>query len=70
MADFNPNALSHPCMSCIHGRSWTEQQKPAGNYCLHPDITRRPGLYYGRFHNLRTIPKWCPLKEVETKGVT
>lgn len=63
--DFNPKAEKHPCMKCEHGGTWTEKGGMAGNICKHPEITRQHGLFYGKFHTLKIIPKWCPLKEKE-----
>lgn len=63
--DFNPQADQHPCTKCAHGGVWTEMGSIAGNVCKHPKITNQKGLFYGRFHTLKTVPKWCPLKEQE-----
>jgi hypothetical protein len=51
--DFNSHAELHPCMQCEHGAVWREQSKPAGNVCKHPEICKRKGLYYGRYHTLK-----------------
>lgn len=61
--DFNSYAESHPCMKCEHGAVWREQSKPAGNVCKHPEICKRKGLYYGRYHTLKKVPAWCPFKQ-------
>lgn len=59
---FNGQAESHPCMMCEYGKMWTEQNKPAGNVCTHPEICKRKGLYYGRYHTKNRIPEWCPIR--------
>nr|DAP56885.1 MAG TPA: hypothetical protein [Caudoviricetes sp.] len=61
--NFNSRAYSHPCMECEYGEMWTEQSNPAGNVCMHPEIRKRNGLYYGRYHTKKRIPEWCPIKQ-------
>lgn len=65
MSGFNAMAEKHPCMACEYGRIWTEMGKAAGNVCKHPEIIRGPGLYYGRYHSLKNVPTWCPIKEAD-----
>ncbi|MVB11149.1 hypothetical protein CAFE_18540 [Caprobacter fermentans] len=66
MGNLNPAAASHPCMSCKHGGMWKEAANPAGNYCMHPEITAQKGLALGRYHSLRRIPAWCPGMEAKS----
>ena len=61
--DFNNRAELHPCMTCEHGAIWTEQGKPAGNICKHPEVCKHRGLYYGRYHTRKRVPDWCPLNQ-------
>lgn len=69
--DFNGHAEAHPCMKCEHGAVWREQSKPAGNVCKHPEICKRKGLYYGRYHTLKKVPAWCPFEqEISISGRT
>ena len=63
LPNFNPDARRHPCMSCQYGGVWTEQLKPAGNYCKHPEILNQRGLAQGRYHSLKRVPAWCPKRK-------
>lgn len=60
---FNPEADNHECAYCQYGGYYTEQGKPAGNVCRHPDVIEMGGLRYGRYFANKTVPEWCPDKE-------
>lgn len=55
---------AHPCMSCKYGGVWTENNISCGNFCKHEEITSQKGLFYGKYHSYKIVPKWCPKKEV------
>lgn len=57
----NPN--NHECMKCEYGSVWKERGVPMGNVCKHAKVICKPGLGFGRYHRLRRVPKWCPVRK-------
>lgn len=68
MNGFNVDAIKHPCCKCEHGNFYTEQGKPAGNACKHPEITKQKGLLYGLYFTYKTAHPKCPLKQATAQN--